>query len=90
MRKKLPRGTVVCSRCGGNGFCSRCGGTGLLPDDRVVGKKMREFRKGCTGWTGRALARAIGISAAYLSDLELGKRHWHTEIQERYWEKVTE
>lgn len=47
-------------------------------DDVSTGAKMRRHRK-AYGISLRALAKAMGISAPFLSDLELGRRNWSNE-----------
>lgn len=66
--------------------CPNCNGTGRVLDDAAFGQKMRYLRER-KEVTLRALAKAMGISAPYLSDLELGRRHWHENIVSHY--KVT-
>ena len=63
--------------------CPRCGGTGRLPDDRVMGAQMRERRQRA-GLSLRALAKRLGLTASYLSDLERGRRHWSAKNVKRY------
>jgi DNA-binding XRE family transcriptional regulator len=63
--------------------CPRCGGTGKVLDDGAVGAAMRKAREKA-GLTGREVARRLGLSAAYVSDLELGRRGWDAARQERY------
>lgn len=55
--------------------CKHCDGTGVEQDAVAIGKAMREAREKA-GQSGRETAKRMGISAAYLSDLELGRRHW--------------
>ncbi len=69
--------------------CPKCGGTGRVSDDRVVGAKLRKQRKD-HGRSLRSIAKAIGVSAAYLSDLELGNRHWDNELIDKFNWAVTE
>jgi predicted transcriptional regulator len=59
--------------------CPRCNGTGRLTDDKVTGARMRAMREG-KGLTLREVARRMGFSAAYLCDLELGRRIWNTKV----------
>lgn len=63
--------------------CGTCGGSGRVPDPVFVGQKMRKLRKS-EGKTLRAVARAMDLSAAYLSDLELGRRGWSKSLQQAY------
>lgn len=55
--------------------CSRCAGSGKEPDWEAVGASMRALRKSKSLGL-RELGRELGISEAYLSDMELGKRGW--------------
>lgn len=63
--------------------CPKCNGTGRVPDDRAIGLAMRRLRES-KEISLRALARRLEVSAAYLSDLELGRRHWHENVTEAY------
>lgn len=63
--------------------CPRCHGKGTVEDDRVVGAYMRNLRKGIP-MTLRGMARQLGFSPAYLSDLELGRRRWTTKLRQAY------
>lgn len=63
--------------------CKHCDGTGLEQDSVAIGKTMREAREK-SGQSGRETAKRMGISAAYLSDLELGRRHWGTKQLEAF------
>lgn len=65
--------------------CKHCDGTGRVPDDREIGRKMRR-RRIEVGLSLRALAARLGLSPAYLSDLETGRRRWSPLNQKRYWE----
>lgn len=55
--------------------CHRCGGSGSEPDWRDLGKRARKARA-CLGLSQREAARRIGATAAYLCDLEYGRRAW--------------
>ena len=55
--------------------CHRCGGSGLEPDYRTLGKRARKARLSL-GLSLREAARRIGATAAYLCDLEYGRRAW--------------
>jgi predicted transcriptional regulator len=63
--------------------CPRCNGTGRLTDDKATGARMRAMREG-RGLSGREVARRMGFSAAYVCDLELGRRIWSTKVIELY------
>lgn len=55
--------------------CPECNGKGEVLDDEAIGKEMR-FRRETTKLSLRETARRLGFSAAYISDLELGRRGW--------------
>lgn len=63
--------------------CKRCGGTGREQDDRAIGARWQAKRK-AAGLSLRALGKKLGLSAAYLSDLECGRRRWSPENVKRY------
>lgn len=48
-----------------------------------TGAEWRKLRKDA-GVSLRSLARTMGVSAAYLSDLERGRRNWSEEVESRY------
>lgn len=62
--------------------CETCNGTGQVLDDTKVGAEHRVLRE-YLGISLRALAREIGWSPAYLSDLERGKRRWTIEKERK-------
>lgn len=57
-------------------------------DHEATGKLWRETRKGL-GISLRALAKELDVSAAYLSDLERGRRNWTEELETRYIKGLT-
>lgn len=61
-----------------NKVCQRCNGTGFEPDRVALGKSMRKLRE-AAGKQQNEVARAMGISPAYLSDMELGRRDWSAD-----------
>lgn len=63
--------------------CPACGGTGKLEDQRYVGQLMRKMRE-TQGKTLRQVAAAMHLSAPYISDLELGRRHWTQGLKDRF------
>ena len=65
-----------------NNVCQRCAGTGYEPDHAAIGARHRHVREGLK-MSLREAAGKIGISAAYLSDLERGNRAWGRSISER-------
>lgn len=56
--------------------CSSCGGTGL---HRFVDPQWLRARRKAAGRSLRDLGRQLGLSAPYLSDVELGRRSITTE-----------
>lgn len=62
-----------------NPTCPTCNGDGHVPS--VDGSAIRALRQ----WRGhslRTMASKLGISAAYLSDMELGRRKMSFELAE--------
>lgn len=55
--------------------CKRCNGSGVEADWLNIGAGMRAKRE-ALGIGLNDLARKAGVSAAYLSDCELGRRAW--------------
>lgn len=53
--------------------CPTCGGCGKVQDAAQVGARFRALREE-RGLTLREVARRAGFSAAYVSDVELGRR----------------
>lgn len=63
--------------------CPECGGSGKVSDPAQIGARMREHRER-HGLSGREVARRMGYSAAYVSDLELDRRGWSARLVEEY------
>lgn len=63
--------------------CPRCEGTGRIVDDSSVGRIFRQLRQR-KGISLREVARRIKLSAAYLSDLERGHKHWSLSLRGKY------
>lgn len=63
--------------------CPKCCGTGQVMDPRAQGLEMRQMREK-KRVSLRDMAKRLDISAPYLSDLELGRRGWNTDLMERY------
>jgi predicted transcriptional regulator len=57
--------------------------TVVIINNRALGESMRRMR-GDLGVSVRCLSRRMGVSASYLSDLELGRRNWSEILVERY------
>lgn len=57
--------------------CDKCLGVGLTT--RIDGAAMRAIREKA-GWGLRRMAARIGVSSAYLGDMELGRRRMSEEI----------
>lgn len=53
--------------------CHRCNGTGFEPDPKTIGETMRRLRN-AAGLSLKVVGERCGYSAAYLSDMELGRR----------------
>lgn len=60
--------------------CPRCGGTGYVTDPKVEGAEMRAKRTK-RGIGLREAARRVGVSPAYLCDLEHGRRRWSQKLR---------
>lgn len=70
---ELPRKVRQCAHCDGNGF-----------DKPIDGSEMRRIRqRERPHLSGRSLAAQLGLSAAYLSDMELGRREMSEETARR-------
>jgi predicted transcriptional regulator len=67
--------------------CPLCGGSGQVLDDKAIGQAMRKMRVKA-GLTGREVARRLKLSAAYVSDLELGRRAWNAARRHAYTEAI--
>lgn len=52
-------------------------------DHEGTGAEWRLHRE-VAGVSLRELARTMGVSAPYLSDLERGRRNWTEELEDRY------
>lgn len=59
--------------------CSRCNGTGRVPKPGTV-KKLREK----AGIGLRDMARLVGVSPAFLCDVEHGRRTLSPELRRKY------
>jgi transcriptional regulator with XRE-family HTH domain len=63
--------------------CPNCKGTGRIINQVALGEQMRSKRLS-SGASLRSVARMMGISAPYLSDLELGRRIWGKSLIKSY------
>jgi transcriptional regulator with XRE-family HTH domain len=61
-------------------ICPRCSGRGKLPNPATAGTTMRRLRES-SGISLRKVAKECGISAPFLSDLELGDCHWTNTLE---------
>lgn len=61
--------------------CPRCGGGGFVSE--FNGKKARRVRE-ASGLSLRAVADDLGFSAAYISDVELGRRRPNEKVVSLY------
>lgn len=59
--------------------CCRCHGSGDEPDNKFIGRNLRESRVH-EGISLRAMALKIGVSSSFLSQLERGDRTWKPEL----------
>jgi len=62
--------------------CPRCGGSGRIANPAATGALFRGARL-AQGLSLRAVARRARFSAAYVSDLERGRRAWTLAAQLR-------
>ena len=63
--------------------------TTMVIDNRATGEHMRQWRVEL-GFSLREFASRLGISAPYLSDLELGRRNWSKAKIERWKEAANQ
>lgn len=69
--------------------CRYCKGTGRELDPIEIGAVMRDWRKKAKK-TLREVAKAMGYSPPYISDLELGRRAWTDELVGKYNDALTQ
>lgn len=63
--------------------CPHCAGSGRVLDHAAIGASMRRLRES-RQISGRQMATRLKISAAYLSDLELGRRNWSGPLLDKF------
>lgn len=63
--------------------CKCCDGTGQEVDDTYTGNQMRQLRLAAK-MAQKEMAARLGVSGAYLSDLEHGYRHWNIPLTKEY------
>lgn len=63
--------------------CEWCNGTGKRENAAYRGKEMRKLRE-ASGLSLRRVAELMEFSAAYISDLELGRRDWSEKLIKAY------
>lgn len=68
--------------------CQKCNGTGFEPDPTTIGQTMRKIRSE-SGLSLRLVAGRMGYSAAYLSDMELGRRLFGAMQQKKFKEAIS-
>jgi predicted transcriptional regulator len=61
--------------------CPKCEGTGYVLDFRQIGADMRRARIRA-GLSLRSVAARLHVTPSYLSDLELGRRHYTKPLRE--------
>lgn len=69
--------------------CRHCNGTGREIDHQKTGKELRRLREKAN-ISLRGLAKALGVSSAFLSDIELGHRNWTEEKVEKFLKAIKE
>lgn len=63
--------------------CKRCNGNGVEPDQKAIGLAMRRLRiKAGIGL--REMARQVGLTHGFLSQLETGQRRWSKYMTDFY------
>lgn len=67
--------------------CHCCAGTGAERDNHRIGKSFRQARI-LRGIGLRELARRLGVSHAFLHQLENGRRNWTKTIYAKYHDEV--
>jgi predicted transcriptional regulator len=78
--------TIPCPNCQP---CKHCQGTGRVVPDDVQGAELRHLRDEAR-LSIRAVARAMGVSHAYLGDLETGHRAWRPALIKRFMDALHE
>jgi transcriptional regulator with XRE-family HTH domain len=63
--------------------CHQCDGTGKELDHKAVGLELRNKRV-VRKKTIKEIAKVTGLSTAYISDLETGRRNWNALLIESY------
>ena len=72
-----------CMRIQKTTACIRCGGSGEIENPVYRGQEMRKKRE-TAARSLRDVARRMELSAAYVSDLELGRRAWSPKLIKAY------
>lgn len=60
--------------------CPTCGGYGVIPKDGAVWRASRKR----LGLSQRAVAAVMGVSHAYIGELERGTRRMTADVRRRY------
>lgn len=63
--------------------CHECGGCGTECDPSAIGALLRNERE-IGRISLREVAKQMGYTPAYLSDLEHGRRAWRSELQDAF------
>lgn len=67
--------------------CPKCKGTGEIENPFYIGQKFKAERiKRDVGL--RELARRMGYSPAYISELEHGKKAWSKHLKDRFMKEL--
>lgn len=67
--------------------CRHCGSARKEYDARAVGAYLRKERR-VRNVGLREIAKPLGVSPSYVSDLELGRREWSRELVRRFAEAL--
>jgi len=63
--------------------CPTCGGRGTVSNPVEIGAALTELRK-AAGLSCREMARRMNFTAAYICDLEHGRRAWKANLFDAY------
>ena len=63
--------------------CKSCNGTGREIDQAALGESYRKMREK-TGMSLRDMAKALGFTPPYVSDVERGRRAWSAKLEAAY------
>jgi predicted transcriptional regulator len=67
--------------------CPKCSGTGKIKDNASVAEEVKRFREKHS-LTLTEVAKEMGLTKAYISDLEHARRTWSDALEKRYCDAV--